>query len=105
VCPVMIPIPRLIRRMRTENYAKDSSATVRGHGCKANLLESIAWILWAKINTNPRLNSLNSRILGLWGGLLPKAGPLKAWTSVRSLPKFAAKSLHQRVEERGVNRE
>ena len=105
VCPVMIPIPRLIRRMRTESYAKDSSATVKGHGYKANFLESTAWKLWAKMNTNPWLNSLNSRMFGLLGGLLPKAGPLKAWTSVRSKPKFAAKSLHQRVKERGVNRE
>jgi L-lactate dehydrogenase complex protein LldF len=105
VCPVMIPIPRLIRRMRTESYAKDSYATVKGHGYKANFLESTAWKLWAKMNTSPWLNSLNSRMLGLLGGLLPKAGPLKAWTSVRSKPKFAAKSLHQRVKERGVNRE
>ena len=105
VCPVMIPIPRLIRRMRTESYAKDSSATVKGHGCKANFLESTAWKLWAKMNTRPWLNSLNSRMLGFLGSRLPKAGPLKAWTSVRSQPKFAAKSLHQRVKERGVNRE
>jgi L-lactate dehydrogenase complex protein LldF len=105
VCPVMIPIPRLIRRMRTESYAKNSSGTVKGHGCKANFLESTAWTLWAKMNTIPWLNSLNSRMLGLLGGLLPKAGPLKAWMSVRSKPKFAAKSLHQRVKERGVNRE
>jgi L-lactate dehydrogenase complex protein LldF len=105
VCPVMIPIPRLIRRMRTESYAKNSSGTVKGHGYKAKFLESTAWTLWAKMNTIPRLNSLNTRMLGLLGGLLPKAGPLKAWTSVRSKPKFAAKSLHQRVKERGVNRE
>jgi L-lactate dehydrogenase complex protein LldF len=101
----MIPIPRLIRRMRTESYTKDTSATVKGHGYKANFLESTAWKLWVKMNTSPWLNSLNSRMLGLLGGLLPKAGPLKAWTSVRSKPKFAAKSLHQRVKERGVNRE
>ncbi len=105
VCPVMIPIPRLIRRMRTESYAKDSSATVTGHGCKVNFLESTAWKMWAKMNTHYWLNSLNSRMLGILGGLLPRGGPLKAWTSVRSRPKFAAKSLHQRVKERGVNRE
>jgi L-lactate dehydrogenase complex protein LldF len=44
-------------------------------------------------------------MLGLVGGFLPKAGPLKAWTSVRSKPTFAAKSLHQRVKERGANHE
>ena len=105
VCPVMIPIPRLIRRMRTESYAANASATIRGHGYKKNFMESATWKLWAKMNTRPWMNTLNSRMLSLLGSLLPKAGPLKAWTNVHAKPKFAAKSLHRRVKEREVNHE
>ena len=105
VCPVMIPIPGLIRRMRNESYAADATAVVHGHGYKRNIIESAAWKMWAVMNTTPWLNSLNAKILGLLGGRLPKAGPLKAWTRVRSKPKFAAKSLHQRVREQGGRHE
>ncbi len=97
VCPVKIPIPQLIRRMRDESRACSGSSAVKGSGSKQNIIETAVWKLWTLVNTQRHLNRLNAMALGLLGGLLPRIGPLKAWTMVRSRPRFAAKSLHQRL--------
>jgi L-lactate utilization protein LutB len=41
VCPVRIPIPDLIRRLRNESYDQDGSAVVAGGGYKKNLAETL----------------------------------------------------------------
>jgi L-lactate dehydrogenase complex protein LldF len=101
VCPVRIPIPGLIRRMRNESYSGARSSAVPGHGYRRNLLESTAWKAWAFLNTHPALNQINTAIAGQVGRLLPRIGPLKAWTLVHTRPRFARKSLHQQVREKG----
>jgi L-lactate dehydrogenase complex protein LldF len=102
VCPVRIPIATLIRRMRHESYNASSAAVVPGHGYRRNPTEILAWKAWALVNTHPLLNRLGTRLAGRFGHLLPALGPLKAWTQVRSRPRFAAKSLHQLAREKGV---
>ena len=44
------------------------------------------------------------QILSTRLGGLPALGPLKTWASVREVPKPAAKTLHQRLAERGNSR-
>lgn len=109
VCPVMIPIPAIIRRMRDESYGNcaDSHAEtiIKGHGFKKNIIESIVWKGWAAVYRLPYLNRLTTRMLGRFGHRLPKVGPLKAWTSVRTTPKFAPKSLHDLAKEEGIRDE
>ena len=51
VCPVRIPIPELIRRIRNESYSNDSGSTLEGHGYKRNWIESLTWKIWAITNT------------------------------------------------------
>ena len=102
VCPVRIPIPALIRRMRNESYDGSSAAVIPGHGYRRNPLETLAWKAWALINTHPALNRLGTLLAGRFGHLLPPLGPLKAWTQVRSRPRFAPKSLHELTREKGV---
>lgn len=102
VCPVRIPIPTLIRRMRNESYDPSVSAVIPGHGCRRNLMEVLAWKIWAEVNTHPALNRLGMRLAGRFGNLVPPIGPLKAWTKVRRRPQFAPKSLHQLAREKGV---
>jgi L-lactate dehydrogenase complex protein LldF len=102
VCPVKIPIPDLIRRLRNESYTKDGEGQVPGRGCKQNLAETLVWKGWELTNTLPQLNRAGTRLAGIAGKHLPKLGPLKAWTRVRSTPKIARCSLHERVrKERG----
>ena len=105
VCPVKIPIPRLLRRLRNESYSNDSFCTVKECGCQQNLIDSLAWKGWELINTHPRIHAVGRKITGVLAARIPPLGPLKQWTRCRTLPQFAAKSLHQLVEEQGVENE
>ncbi|MCP5419343.1 MAG: iron-sulfur cluster-binding protein [Gammaproteobacteria bacterium] len=106
VCPVKIPFTSLLRILRDESYAEgDSPHDVDGHGYKRHFTESLAWKGWAVMNTNPTLNHLSTKMLGMVGAFLPKAGPLKHWTQVRTTPKFAKQSLHALAKARGLDDE
>jgi L-lactate dehydrogenase complex protein LldF len=106
VCPVKIPLAQILRLLRNESYASGQSAhEVKGHGYKRNLGETLAWKGWAALNTHPRVNALSEKMLGIVGDHLPKVGPLKAWTGIRTTPKFAKKSLHALAKERGLEDE
>ncbi len=105
VCPVKIPIPELIRRIRNESYSKDPASTVEGHGYKSNWKESLAWKIWAIANTHPLFNSAGIKVLGALGLKLPNVGPLKQWTRYRSTPEVAPQSLHELVKQNGVDNE
>jgi L-lactate dehydrogenase complex protein LldF len=97
VCPVKIPIPRLLRRLRHDMAAGDGTR---------DPAERLAWKGWQLMNRVPLVNALVLKAGGLLGSRLPAAGPLKAWTSVRTPPRPAAKSLHELVrQERGVDDE
>ncbi|MEE4377442.1 MAG: LutB/LldF family L-lactate oxidation iron-sulfur protein [Candidatus Competibacteraceae bacterium] len=104
VCPVKIPFTKILRILRNESYtAGDSPHSVKGNGYKKNLAESVVWKGWATMNTSPALNQMSTKMLGMIGAYLPKLGPLKNWTSVRTMPKFAGKSLHAIAKERGLS--
>jgi L-lactate dehydrogenase complex protein LldF len=105
VCPVKIPIPGLLRRLRDEGGSEDPTSPVPGHGCRRSLAERLAWRGWAYLNTHPRLNATVTALLGLFGENLPPAGPLETWMRYRTEPQFAPKSLHRRVKEEGIARE
>ncbi len=105
VCPVRIPIPGIIRRMRTEAYDEKDDGVVKGHGAKKNLLETLVWKGWELTYRIPALNRFVVSMLGKFGDKLPNVGPLKAWTSVRTAPRFAPKSLHQLAKEEGIRHE
>jgi len=105
VCPVKIPIPELIRRIRNESYSQDPASTVEGHGYKSNWKESLIWKTWAIANTHPLLNAVGIKVLSALGLKLPNVGPLKQWTRYRSTPEFAPQSLHELVKQNGVDNE
>ena len=103
VCPVQIPIPDLLARLRTEAVSPTSLA-VKGGGSGRSLSESLGWGGWAALYSSPRVYRLSARLLGLFGNWMPAWLPmLRQWTSVRTKPKFAAKSLHQLARERGYS--
>jgi L-lactate dehydrogenase complex protein LldF len=105
VCPVKIPIPGLLRRLRNESYSTAVTSPVKDHGYKRNFAETIAWKMWAMVNTHPRLNATTMAIMGALGSKLPRFGPLKQWTQFRTTPAVAKKSLHRLVREAGVDHE
>lgn len=99
VCPVKIPIPAILRRLREENVRSPDAEPhhMRGQGSKYSRTERAVWKVWRTLNTSPRLY----RALGLaatrLGGLMPaKIGP---WTEHRSAPKPATRTLHEMARD------
>ncbi len=103
VCPVKIPIPDLIRRIR--NDSKSSSGKTKGSGSGRSLMESAVWKGWALMNSKPELNRLGMKAGSLFGQYLPKTGPLGKWCNIRSMPVPAKKTLHMMADEEGVDRD
>ncbi len=100
VCPVKIPIPDLLLRLRREAVDGDKSrpAVVTGHGVKRNRREALIWRGWSWLHARPALYRLASRIAARLRWLQPP-GP-GAWTACRSAPKLARRSLHRLMQRR-----
>lgn len=95
VCPVRIPIPSLLRRLREENVSRPDPghAVMRGQGSKYSALESTVWTLWRTLYTRPLLYRLFRFFATRLRALTPsRLGP---WTEHRGAPKPAARSLHE----------
>lgn len=99
VCPVKIPIPALLRRLREENVRSpdDTPHHMRGQGSKYSRTERAVWKVWRKLNTSPRLYRLLGLATTRLGGLMPaKIGP---WTEHHSAPKPAKRTLHEMARD------
>ena len=105
VCPVKIPIPELLRRIRNDTYSTNPNGTMEGHGYKSKGIERLVWKAWTFLNTHPMINATGLKIRGALGLKFPKLGPLKHWTRHRTNPQIAKKSLHELVKEHGVDNE
>jgi len=102
VCPVKIPIADILVRLRSEASHPSDSPAVKGAGSRANWRESWGWKGWATVYSIPWLYALAGFMATRFGNLMPASlGPLKAWTSVRAKPRFAAKTLHELAKEKG----
>jgi L-lactate dehydrogenase complex protein LldF len=93
VCPVKIPIPEMLQRLRQENVKSPAEQPkVKDGGAKYSRKERVIWRFWARLNTSPMFYRLF-----LWGAtrlrkLAPKnVGP---WTENHSAPVPARRSLH-----------
>ncbi|MBX8557238.1 iron-sulfur cluster-binding protein [Pseudomonas cichorii] len=99
VCPVKIPIPALLRRLREENVkAPDAPERVmRDQGRKYSRKERLIWNAWTKLNTSPALYKAFALMATRLRGLMP--GNVGPWTQNHSAPKPAARSLHEMARE------
>ncbi len=100
VCPVKIPIPDLLVRLRQESVDGDSlhPAKVRGHGAKRTTTEALIWKGWGWMHSRPAIYRLGTKLGAAFRKLQPSH--LGAWTRYRSAPKLAPKTLHQQLKER-----
>lgn len=99
VCPVKIPIPAILRRLREENVkAPDApNQVMRGQGSKYSRKERFIWNAWARLNSSPTLYRIFAFFATRLRGLTPSnVGP---WTQNHSAPKPAARSLHDMARE------
>ncbi|WP_439895092.1 LutB/LldF family L-lactate oxidation iron-sulfur protein [Pseudomonas syringae] len=99
VCPVKIPIPALLRRLREENVkAPDApNRVMRDQGSKYSRKERFIWNAWSKLNTSPSLYRLFGFFATRLRSLTP--GNVGPWTQNHSAPKAAARSLHEMARE------
>ena len=106
VCPVRIPIPRLLNRLRQESVqarAADGSglAQVAGRGARRKPAEARLWRLWAWVHANPGRYRLLTGLAARLRALQPRR--LGPWTRTREAPRLAPRSLHELAREAGFS--
>ncbi len=103
ICPVEIPITRLLVRLRKEGAQPPAGSKVLDAGGGRSRLEDLAWAGWQAAHESPLLYRALGTALRLFGPLAPRGLPLlSAWTKSRTVPKRAKKTLHDLVREKGV---
>lgn len=100
VCPVKIPIPQLLLRLRmfAQMPDKDEKPVVAGQGAGRKSAEAFIWWLWRYFHQSGRRYRLLTYMLTKMRWALPRV--IKPWTDSRELPTVAKMTLHQRVKLR-----
>ena len=100
VCPVKIPIPKILLRLRKESVKPKSEVgqVMKGQGAGRSNTEAFIWKAWAIVHKSALLYKLSMWSLTRFRFLMPNnLGP---WTSVRTAPKPAAMTLHEKLKNR-----
>lgn len=103
VCPVRIPLPSLLLRLRQEGAQPTAAgrATVKGAGAKRTMGEAMVWKGWQVIHSRPAAYRAWSKLARMAAGMAPKSiGPMKGWTRHRNLPTPAGESLRDLLRDR-----
>ncbi|MEW9899881.1 LutB/LldF family L-lactate oxidation iron-sulfur protein [Chitinivorax sp. PXF-14] len=104
VCPVRIPIPELLVRLREESVRPPEAEphAVAGQGARYSPGETRLWRLWALLMSRPALYRASTWLAARLRNWLPaRIGP---WTDYRIAPKPAPKTLHELVKARAAKR-
>jgi L-lactate dehydrogenase complex protein LldF len=106
-CPVKIPIPDLLLRLRQEGSQPTPSgrAHVHGAGGARSGAEAMIWRGWQVLHDRPAAYRMMTRLVGMLGAHVPEtllkiAGPGRAWGKARRLPKPAGRTLHELLKDR-----
>ncbi len=122
-CPVQIPIPDLLLRLRQEGNQPTSAGRAQQHGVgraqvlgagRAQVLgaggtrsgaEAMVWRGWRVLHDRPAAYRMFTRLAGMLGAYVPDAvlslaGPLHAWGRARALPVPAGRTLHDLLKDR-----
>ncbi|GDY24523.1 iron-sulfur cluster-binding protein [Agarivorans sp. Toyoura001] len=100
VCPVNIPIPSLLQRLRHDAKmpAESGISSLKGQASAASFSEHNAWRFWAWLSTHPKIYHLATRMVLTLARYIPL--PMGAWTRCRSKPELASQSFHQQMKQR-----
>ncbi|MDO6763060.1 LutB/LldF family L-lactate oxidation iron-sulfur protein [Agarivorans sp. 1_MG-2023] len=100
VCPVNIPIPSLLQRLRhdVKMPAESATSSLKGQASAASFSEHNAWRFWAWLSTHPKIYHLATRMVLTLARFIPL--PMGAWTRCRSKPELASQSFHQQMKQR-----
>lgn len=103
VCPVRIPLPRLLNRLRFEQIRKDASEGIKGAGSQRSLPEAMIWNIWSWVHAHPGIYRVVYRLVTRMRRLVPhRLGP---WTRARKAPAIASKTLHELTRDTGLKNE
>jgi len=97
ICPVRIPIPRLLNRLRAEGVGAGAKSQVRGRGSRRDPRQAAIWRLWAWLHTDPGRYRLLNGLLSRTGTLIPRL--VRPWTRSRRPPCLAPKGLYRLARE------
>jgi L-lactate dehydrogenase complex protein LldF len=99
VCPVRIPIPDLLVRLRAEAQADSKTLTgLQGRGAAHSTLMTLVWRGWALIYGRPALYRLASWLMSRCNALSPRSQG--GWTSCRTPLKPAPRRLRDLLAEK-----
>jgi len=100
VCPVKIPIPDLLVRLRNEAMARPDGddATLRGSGTARSVIDTTIWSVWSQVYGRLGLYRLASWFMSRGRALSPTEQG--AWTRSRTPLIPAAKRLRDLLKER-----
>ncbi len=100
VCPVRIPLPKLIGRLRrfAVEPAEDGATPLAGQGSQRRALEALLWRIWAWVYAHPRIYGGLAWLLTRSRRWLPQR--IGGWSRYRSVPRPASRSLHERMKQR-----
>ena len=101
VCPVKIPIPDLLMRLRREatHEAAPGRAPLVGQGAGRKALVSLAFRVWRTVYAHPALYRLYGWGASRFRFLTPRSQ--LGWTASRTPLVPAARSLRERLKDRG----
>lgn len=103
VCPVKIPLPDLILRLRREAVRPTEGVSIRGAGSHASWFMDAIWGGWKIVFAHPKLMHFSNFFLRLFGNLVPKwVPPLNRWTIVRTKPVIAPQSVRKLAKKKGL---
>ncbi len=101
VCPVKVPISDIVLRLRYEAVNSAPDSPVLGHGTEKSAGKRIGWRLWQTVVTSSALYRAALKTAGLAAALIPVNWMpfVKEWARTRTIPRFAKKSLHERIRQ------
>ncbi len=104
VCPVQIPLPKLINKLRSEAVeGNNANELIEGAGSKRSSLELLAWKNWRLLYGNPFFYSIFSKAATTLGFITPKT--IGKWGKYRTTPIPSKHSLKEMANKAGFDNE
>lgn len=100
VCPVNIPIPKIINRLRWEANRHDFSH-MPGAGAGRKPLEALSWKIWQRVCIRPGLYRRITKLVSCFRNFIP-TGVWGGWKQIRKAPRPARATLHERLKAMNV---
>jgi L-lactate dehydrogenase complex protein LldF len=100
VCPVNIPIPQMLQRLRKQsNLSRDSAdKTLLGAGSARSKIEATFWLFWSWLCRNPNLFHLSTSVLGRCRSFIRVVR--NPWNTGRTTPLPAPQPLNELLRRR-----